>query len=65
VAISTGIMLASIYIPVLAGVFGMIPLSLLDWAAILLSSVILSRIDDFLKDISYLAKLRHKPSFGV
>lgn len=65
VAISTGIMLASIYIPPLAGVFGMVSLNLIDWAAILLSSIVLSRIDDFLKDILYLTKIRRQPSFGI
>lgn len=65
VAISTGIMLASIYIPPLGGIFGMVPLSIIDWAAISFSTIILSRIDDLLKDILYLAKMCNKPSFGV
>lgn len=65
VVISTGILLASIYVPPLAGIFGMVPLKLADWAAILISTVVLSRMDDFLKDVLYLANLRQKPSFGV
>ena len=65
VAISAGIMLAGIYIPALAGIFGMASLGVFDWFAILLSSFVLSRIDDFLKDVLYLAKLRQRPSFGV
>ena len=65
VAISTGILMASIYIPPLAGVFGMVSLNLVDWVAILLSTITLSRVDDFLKDILYLAKIRQRPSFGV
>lgn len=65
VAISTGIMLASIYLPLFSGFFGMVPLNLIDWVAILLSSLVLSRVDDFLKDILFMAKIRQKPSFGV
>jgi P-type Ca2+ transporter type 2C len=58
-------MFASIYIPPLAGIFAMIPLNIMDWGAILLSSLILSRIQDFLKDVLFLAKMRQRPSFGV
>lgn len=65
VAISTGLMLASIYIPSLAAVFSMGPLNLVDWGMILLSTTILSRIDDFFKDFLYVTRMRKTPSFGV
>lgn len=65
VVISTGIMLASIYLPLLSGIFGTMPLNLLDWAAILTSALILSRLEDFITDLLYLAKLRNRPSYGV
>lgn len=65
IMISTGIMLASIYIPPFASLFSMVPLNLMDWAAILLSTTVLSRIDDFFKDLLYVARLRNRPSFGV
>ena len=65
VTISTAIMFASIYIPQLAGVFGMVSLNLFEWIAILLSSIVLSRLDGFLKDILFLAKMRQKPSFEI
>ncbi|MBB6217652.1 Ca2+-transporting ATPase [Anaerosolibacter carboniphilus] len=65
IILSTGLMLASIYMPPLASLFAMVPLNLMDWGAILLSTTILSRIDDFFKDLLYVARLRNRPSFGV
>ncbi|WP_083273635.1 cation-translocating P-type ATPase [Geosporobacter ferrireducens] len=65
VAISTGLMLASIYIPSLAAVFSMGPLNIEDWLMILLSTTILSRLDDFFKDVLYVTRIRKTPSFGV
>lgn len=51
VAISTAIMLANIYIPAVAGVFGMVSLNPLNWAVILFSAIVLNRIDNFIKDM--------------
>lgn len=65
IAISTGLMLASIYLPPFASVFAMVPLNIMDWGAILLSTTVLSRIDDFFKDLLFVARLRKQPSFGV
>ncbi len=65
IMVSTGLMLTSIYLPPFASLFSMVPLNLMDWAAILLSTTVLSRIDDFFKDVLYVARLRKQPSFGV
>ncbi|MFT9498094.1 cation-translocating P-type ATPase [Anaerosolibacter sp.] len=62
---STGLMLASIYLPPFAALFSMVPLNLIDWAVIILSTTVLSRIDDFFKDLLYVVHLRNRPSFGV
>lgn len=65
VAISMGITLASIYVPFLSGALGMVPLNLLDWGVLLLSSAILSRINNFLKDLLYITRIRKQPSFSI
>jgi Ca2+-transporting ATPase len=65
VVISAGVALASIYISPLNVFFGMTLLSVEDWLAILLSAFILSRIEDFFKDLLYIARMRQKPSFGI
>jgi Ca2+-transporting ATPase len=61
IAISTGLMAASIYIPGLAGILGMIPLNIMDWLFIVLSTTILSRLDEFIRDLLYVTRLRGKP----
>ncbi|MFZ5969245.1 MAG: HAD-IC family P-type ATPase [Bacillota bacterium] len=65
VLISTGIMLASIYVPPLRSIFGMAPLNLMEWGIVLVSSSVLSRIDDFLRDLLFVTRVRKTPSFGV
>lgn len=65
VLISSGITLASIYIPALRGVFKMAPLNLLNWSAIAVSAFVLSRIDGFLKGVIFLAKNQQKSAFIV
>lgn len=49
VAISTGVMLASIYVPVLRSTFCTIPLNPADWLLILLSSAAFNRFGEFLQ----------------
>lgn len=65
VIISTGIMLATIYLSPFAHIFGMAALGLFDWMLIFISTLFLSRMNDFFKDLLYVVRIRKQPSFGV
>ncbi|MCX7711583.1 MAG: cation-translocating P-type ATPase [Clostridia bacterium] len=65
VAISTGLMLSCIYLPALSSILGTAPIGIFEWGIVLFSMCVLGRLEDFIKDILYLARLRNKPSFGV
>ncbi len=47
-ALSTSLLLAVIYIPALRGIFGTVPLNIIDWSKVLLFAGFVGKVDSFL-----------------
>lgn len=65
IIIASGLLIASIYLPSMMGLFGTCPLNLLDWIGILLTAGFIGRLDYIQEKAAQLTGIKQKPEIAA